>query len=308
MRARFIRSIVDRFSFISNLIWSIARIALIVIKVLAVGAFIYFVGGISMRASLAIAVLVVLLWLGIEQNMASIREVYDLSSRPYRVCIRLHIERMLFDLGLVTAEWESPYPESGLPSYPWTPLHSLSWGHGINAVVLSSDSSPKLVHWTGPNYYTRRIEYSQTLDFLKFPHPILKERTDSDWSPEFFFRGQLDGYHIGIRVLNDWWSANKERLEKTGVVKSIDDSDEADAGRTRITVAILPNVVFYPLDFKRQTEKAKQKLREEIKRELPLAGWKVESPWSPWGQREFGIDGDAQYVSNYAEVWLRHLD
>lgn len=308
MKARFLQSVAGRFSFVSNLIWSIARIALIVLIVLAVGAFIYFVGGIPLRASLAIAALVVLLWIWIDQNMRDIRAVYDLSSRPYTVCIRLHIERMLFDLGLVTAEWESPYPKTGLPPYPWTPLHTLSWGYGINAVVLSGDSSPKLVHWTGPNYYTKRIEYSQTLDFLKFPHPTLKELTDSDWSPEFFFHGRLGGYHIGIRVLNHWWSANKERLEKTGAVKSVDDSDEADAGRTRITVAILPNEVFYPLDFKGQTEKAKRERIEEIEKELPLAGWKVESPWNPWGKREIGIDGEAQYVSEYAEVWLRYLE
>jgi len=99
----------------------------------------------------------------------------------------------------------------------------------------------------------------------------------------------------------------KERLEKTGIVKNIDDSDESDGGRTRITLAILPNEVFYPLDFKRQTEKAKQELIEEIKRELPLAGWKVEAPWNPWEKREIGIDGEADYVNKYAEVSLRLL-
>jgi hypothetical protein len=309
MRARFLQSIADIFSPVLELIWPIVRISLLVLELLAAGAFIYFVGGISLRASLAIAILFIILWIRAEQNLGGIREIYDLSSKPYRVCIRLHIERMLFDLGLVTAEWESPYPESGLPPYPWTPLHTLSWGYGINAVVLSSDSSPKLVHWTGPNFYTKRIEYSQRLDFLKFPHPILKDLDpESEWSPEFFFRRELDGYHIGIRVLNDWWSDNKERLEMTGIVKSIDDSDEADGGRTRITLAILPDKVFYPLDFKRQTEKAKQKRIEEIKKELPLAGWKVEAPWSPWGEREIGINGEAEYVSDYAEVCLRHLE
>jgi hypothetical protein len=253
MRARFLRSIKD--------------ISLLVLEIIAVGAFIYFVGGISLRGTIVIVVLLILIWFRTEQNMASIREVYDFSSRPYRVCIRLHIERMLFDLGLVTAEWESPYPESGLPPYPWTPLHTLSWGYGLNAVVLSSEAGgPKLVHWTGPNWYTTSIEYSERLDFLKFSHPILKDKFgDSDWSPEFFFHGRLGGYHIGIRVLNHWWSANKEKLERTGVVKDIDDSDEADGGRTRITLAVLPNKVFWPFDFGRQTEKAKQKLREEIK-------------------------------------------
>jgi hypothetical protein len=287
----------------------LARILLIVFEVIAAGAFIYFVGGISLRASLAIAILLIILWLRTEQNLRNIFQVYDLSSRPYRVCIRLHIERMLFDLGLVTAEWESPYPESGLPPYPWTPLHTLSWGYGINAVVLSSDSSPKLVHWTGPNRYTKSIEYSQHLDFLKFPHPILKDLDpDSDWSPEFFFHTGhgCDGYEIGIKVLDHWWNANKERLEKVGIVKSIYGGD--DTGRTQITLAVLPYKVFYPLDFKRQTEKAKYKRIEEIKRDLPLAGWKVEAPWRSWGKREIGIDGEANYISDYAEVWLSLLE
>jgi hypothetical protein len=288
-------------------IQSVKKFMLFALEVVGVAAFVYYIGGFSLRATIAIVILLGLVWLWHMQSLGSIREIYDLSSRPYRVCIRPDIERMLFDLGLVTAEWERPYPKSGLPSYPWTPLHTLY--SGITAVVLSSDSSPKLVHWTGPNLYTKRIEYSQRLDFLKFPHPILKDKFgDSDWSPEFFFRGELGGHHIGIRVLNDWWSDNKEKLEKTGIVKNIDDSDEADGGRTRITLAILPNDVFYPLDFKRQTEKAKQKRIEEIKKELPLAGWKVEAPWSPWGQREIGTDGQANYVCDYAEVWIRLLD
>jgi hypothetical protein len=288
MRARFLPSITDIFLF--------------VLEIIAIGAFIYFVGGISLRGTIVIVVLLILVWFRTEQNMASIREVYDLSSQPYKVWIRPNIAEMLVDLGLVTAEWKRPYPEGGLPSHPWTPLHTLY--SGITAVVLSSEASPKLVHWTGPNWYTKSIEYSQSLDFLKFPHPILKDKFgDSDWSPEFFFHGG----HIGIRVLNHWWSANKERLEKTGIVKNIDDSDESDGGRTRITLAVLPNEVFYPLDFKRQTEKAKQELIEEIKMELPLAGWKVEAPWNPWGKREIGIDGEADYVSKYAEVSLRLL-
>ncbi len=284
---------------------------LVVLEIIGIGAFIYFVGGMSLRATLVILVLLALVWFRTEQNTASIREVYDLSSAPYTVWIKPKIAKMLFDMGLVSAEWESPYPESGLPPYPWTPLHTLAWWcYGIRAVVLSSEAGgSRLVHWTGPNRYTKRIEYSQRLEFLKFPHPVLKGKlADSDWSPEFFFRSDGAGYHIGIRVLNDWWSTNKERLDKTGIVKNINDSDEDDGGRTRITLAVLPRLVFYPLDFRRQTEKAKMKLREEIKTELPLAGWKVEAPFSPWGERELDINGEANYICNYAEVSLGLLD
>lgn len=280
---------------------------LVVLEIIGIGAFIYFVGGMSLRATFVILVLLALVWFRTEQNMASIREVYDLSSTPYTVWIKPKIAEMLFDLGLVTPEWQSPYPEKGLPYSPWTPLHTLAWWcYGIRAVVLSSEGGlPRLVHWTGPNYYTKGIEYSQILDFLKFPHPVLKDLDPhSDWSPEFFFRNG----EIGIRVLNDWWSANKERLEKTGIVKNVKGSDEADGGRTRITLAVLPSQVFYPLDFRRQTEKAKMKLREEIKTELPLAGWKVEPPWNPWGERELDINGEADYICKYAEVSLRLLD
>jgi len=268
-----------------------------VLGVIASAAIIYFLGGVSLRASLAIAVLVNLVCYLSQPRPAS-------SPTPYRVRISPRIGDMLFDLGLVSAEWKGPWPENGLPYYPWTPLHT--YYHGINAVVLSSE--PRLVHWTGPNWYTKRIEYSERLDFLKFPHPILKDLTDSDWSPEFFFRGGRDGYETGIRVLNHWWSDNKERLERTGIVKNIDDNDEADGGRTRVTLAVLPSKVFWPLDFRRQNEKAKKKLREEIKTELPLAGWKVEPPWSPWGQKEFGVSGEANYVCKYAEVSLWLLD
>jgi hypothetical protein len=215
---------------------------------------------------------------------------------------------MLVDLGLVTAEQRWPWDESVPPRHPWTSLHTLY--HGIEAVVLSSESGPWQVHWTGPNQYTTRIEYSLHLDFLKFPHPILKADEDagSDWSPEFFFRSRGDGYRLGIRVLNEWWSANRERLENTGIVKDIDVSDETGGGRTRITLAVLPEKVFWLFHFHQKPKKSKQRLIEEIERELPFAGWKVEAPLESFGKMdEIGIDGDAHYVSRYAEVSVGHL-
>lgn len=83
---------------------------------------------------------------------------------------------------------------------------------------------------------------------------------------------------------------------------------EADAGRTRITLAVLPHNVFHPLDFKTATEKSRQKLLDEINKQLPLAGRKVEAPWSPWGRREIGTDGQANYTCDYAEVSLRLVE
>jgi hypothetical protein len=290
------------------------RILRLILLFLAAGAFIYFVGGIPLRGTVVIVVLLVIGWRWSQNNVVSAVNIFASCFKPYSVWIMPNIEKMLVDIGLVTAEQNWPCMP---PFHPWTPLHTLYYG--INdVVVLSSGSSPCQVHWTGPNQYSTRIEYSLRLEFLKFPHPTLKDlEPDSDWSPEFFFRSGLDhsrldgnhfGYHIGIRVLNDWWSANKERLEKTGIVKNIDDSDETDGGRTRITLAVLPEKVFWLLQFHQWPKKSKQQLIEEIKKELPPAGWKIEVPWSPWGEAvEISIDGDAHYVSEYAEISLGHL-
>ena len=279
--------------------------ALFAVEVIGIGAFVYFVGGFTLRGTIAIVSLLGLVWLWHTESMGGISAVRNLSSTPYTVWIRPNITQMLYDLGIVPPEWEPPHPDSGL-LYLWTPTRLL-YG-GVSAVVLLSDTSAQLVHWIGPNYYTKRIEYEETLDFFKFPHPGLKDQIEnSALSPEFFFRSRVDGYEIGIRVPGFWWDDNRERLEKTGVVKSFDTSDEADANRTRITLAVLPHNVFYPLDFKGITEKFRQKLRDEIKKQLPLAGWKVEAPWSPWGEREIGSYGEANYICKYATVSLSHL-
>jgi hypothetical protein len=287
-------------------IHSIRKFTLVALEVVGLGAFVYFVGGFSLRGTIAIISLLGLVWLWHTESLGGIRAVYNLHSTPYTVWIRPSIPRMLYDLGIVPPDWEPPHLDSGL-SHAWTPLHLL-YG-GIRAVVLSSDTSAKLVHWTGPNYYTKGIEYEETLEFLKFPHPVLKDQIEnSEWSPEFFFRSGASGFEIGIRVLGRWWDDNKESLEKKGIVKSVDTCDEADAGRTRITFAVLPHSVVYPFDFKGTTEKGRQKLLDEIKKELPLAGWKVDAPWNPWGGREIGTDGQADYTCNYAEVSLRLVE
>jgi hypothetical protein len=276
------------------------------LEVVGVGTFVYFVGGFSLRSTIAILSLLALVWLWHVESLGGIRAVYNLSSTPYTVWIRPRIARMLYDLGIVPLDWEPPHIDTG-PPHAWTPIHLL-YG-GVRAVVLSSDTSARLVHWTGPNYYTKRIEYDETLDFLKFPHPVLKDQVEnSEWSPEFFFRSGATGSEIGIRVPGHWWNANKERLEKKGIINSFDTSDEADAGRTRITLAVLPHTVFYPLDFKTATEKGRQKLLERIREEVAQAGWEVEAPWSPWERREPGTDGQADYTCGYAEVVLRLVE
>ena len=266
------------------------------------GALVYFVGGFSLRGTIVIISLLGLGWLWHTESLAEVRAIYNLSSTPYTVWIGPKISQMLYDLGIVPPEWKPPdFDSESLPER--SPVYLL-YG-GISAVVLQSDSSARLVHWTGRNVYTKTIEFEQRLDFLKLPYPALKGEIEN-WSPYFFFRPRVDGYEIGIRVAGHWWDDNRDRLEKNGIVKSFDTSDEADAGRTRITLAVLPRNVFYPLDFKTVTRKHRRKLLEEIKNELPLGGWKVEAPWSPWGKRDLGY-GEADYACPYADVSLRLL-
>jgi hypothetical protein len=283
---------------------------LFVLKFLAIYAFIYLVGGISLRASLAVAILFFCLWFYTKQNAESIHAVYNRGAMPYSIKIYPNIYKMLGDLGLVTTEWKKPEKPS---SYPWTSLHTLFYA--LDGVVLIRDGvSTELVHWCGPNIYTKEIEYSENLDFLKFPNPALSEDDNFDWSPEFFFRRGHDGYEVGIRVLDSWYKENKERLEKTGIIKSIDDCDEVDGGRTRIILAVLSRKVFFLFNAKgraaseKAMEKWRKKICKEIKEESLLAGWEIKAPWSPWGQEKINFDNDVRYVNKYAQVWLRNLD
>jgi hypothetical protein len=224
---------------------------------------------------------------------------------PCEVFIKPNIGKMLVDLGLVAAEQKWLRDESRPPFHPWTPLHTLYYG--INAVILSTNDGPWQVQWTGPNQFTAKIEYSLYLRFLKFPYPA-DTLGDGDWSPEFFFREGIGGYHFGIQVFGHWWSANKERLEKTGIVKAIDDSYEDFGGRTQITLATLPSKVFWLFQFSQSSKQWKLKLIEGIKKELQSAGWKMGGLCNFRGEMdEISIDGDAHYVSEYAEVSLGHL-
>lgn len=257
------------------------------LKLIAAGALLLFVGGMSLRASAAIVVLLALVGSWNPQKSSN-------NFTLYKVKIVPQIGLMLMVLGLVTKEEWERLNQKRLSPMPWTNLHLQN---GITAVVLSDHpreaSAKTLVHWTSCNAETRRdfclpvyrrdrIEYSETLDFLKFKDLQHPEHDLFDWSPLFFFEQGMDGanlggYEIGIEVASSWWSGNKERLENEGIAKFLKVHDEPDQLRTRIALAVLPREVFLLFNARDWDRQFAEELRERVKKELALAGWRLET-------------------------------
>jgi len=162
------------------------------LKLILAGAFLCFLGGLSIRASAAIVLLLAFSAFGVGEKPSNNFTLYEVKIVP-------HIGLMLMALGLVTKEeWEQLNQKRLAPS-PWTSLHLQN---GITAVVLSAHprepSDKTLVHWTSHNaetgrdfrllsYQRDRIVYHESLDFLKFKDLKYSEHDLFDWSPAFFF-------------------------------------------------------------------------------------------------------------------------
>jgi hypothetical protein len=282
----------------------------------------YFVGGFSLRGMASLMILYWFMWAWSTQNMRGIQALRNEISSPYEVHINPNLPKMLRDLGLVSPEWDKPARPG---KFPWSPIHIFE--DGILAVVLRSDGVDKLIHWTGPNRYTRKLEYHQELDFVKLTRakdesPAIEAIKTSfygmEWSPKFFFRYDLtdssslenekelkfgDGYKIGIAVYEDWWESNKDRILAAGIVKDV----SKNGAWTDITLAVLPLRAFNLIDWKWMGLKGRQKLRDEIIREFPSAGWKPLSRPGAGADDTIDSSGEAWYYSDFVQVWVRHV-
>jgi hypothetical protein len=266
---------------------AIAYLLKFALKLAAAGALLLLVGGMSLRACIAIVILLALVGSWSWQKPSNNFTLYEVKIVP-------RIGLMLIALGLVTKDdWER-LNQNRLAPAPWTSFHLRN---GITAVVLSDhprESSAKtLVHWTShnaqtgrdfclPSYRRDRIECSVSLDFLKFKDLNYPEHESFDWSPEFFFEQGMDGskvggYEIGIEVAASWWSGNKQRLENEGIAKFLKVHDAPGHLRTRIALAVLPRDVFLLFDARDWDKEFAQNLREQVKKELALARWRIEA-------------------------------
>ncbi len=260
-------------------------IAIFVLKAAAAGAFLYFVGDLSLRSCFAIIFVVALSWPWVQKELAPTFQPYEMAFSP-------NIGVMLIALGLVTdEEWMSLVMDRP-PRFPWTSLNLVHYG--VSAVILSvNPNGDHLVHWNAwnqPNFYTSNIAIKMRLDFLKVPDRL------GEWSPDFYLRPGRDGYEIGISVLDEWWKANEERLTKSGIIK--EQNRDWRFGTIRLTLAVLPYRVSSPFHLEWS-----QKLMETLKAEVAAKGWKYDSI----GNAEIGHFGNS-YSTEYVEVWIKHIN
>ena len=273
-------------------------------ETVGLAAFIYFVGGFSLRKTLTLVGLLGLTWLWYTNSLRAVRAMYNFSSRPYNVWILPKIEKMLSDVGLVPPNWNPPSFNNEL-AHAWRPSHLIH--AGLSAVVISSDVNNKLVHWLGRNSYSKELEYHESLDFLKLskPHSSLDDLLNCEWSPAFFIRLESKGFEIGLRVLSQWWEANSPaKAEGTKFSKGREEYD----GYTWLVFAVLPHEVLYAIYFKTATERYRRKLLNSVEKQLPAFGWKIESPFTrEWGKPNVGTDGQVSYMHQYAEISITYV-
>ena len=215
------------------------------------------------------------------------------SFTPHRLGIQFNLYPMLKDLDLIDGEeqWGALIGEAPSPRV-WDKRSV--YHHAVSAWVIGTD--PTLIHYPLLQFYTEQWNFDIKLEDLH------KATTDSlrwPWQPEVFIRPWTGnghaGYHIGIRVQEQWWKSHKSSLA-TGVV--LHEDREWNFGTVRLTLAVLPweitHVYYREADREHQTR---------IKALVGKAGWKNED----LGGDEIGYFGES-YDHKYASVWAQHLD
>lgn len=256
---------------------------LLIAKYATALCFLHYVGELGWKASLSI---VIFLPLYLPWNSSNMIDISNFT--PFVIDFSPHVGIMLFDLGLISEDkWKESMQQTDIPS---TFSGSSLAQNGARCVVLSMrPDGDHTCHWPLWNYYTSSYEFEVKLDFINFSGRY------SPWSPGFFFRHSIDGYHLGIEVREDWWKENRERLEKTGKIKKVE--NEHRFGTVRISLAIFPSSTFWP--FYRAYDKS---MREKINSDALAKGWKPDT----MGHAEIGYFGDS-FTSEYADIYLRFL-
>ncbi len=208
----------------------------------------------------------------------------------HKLSIQFYLYPMLMDLGLIDGDEQYKALSGDAPlGRVWA--NNSVYHHFIAAFVIATD--PELVHYPAWQHYSEAWKFDIKLDGIK--------RADSGWpwSPDVFIKpghggGHL-GYHIGIRVNEKWWEANKPSVG-AGVV--LYEDKEWNFGTVRLTLAVLPYEVTHT--YYRQTERGHQ---ARVKECVAKSGWTN----SDLGGVEIGYFGES-YEQKYATVWAQHLN
>lgn len=209
--------------------------------------------------------------------------------RPYLVTVYPKLWLMLTDLGLAIDE-ELRTVVKDVPSFrPWTNDHIFHFG--VRAFVISSDpeTTNDVIHFPDVGFYSTRLEMDVTIDALKHPGRW------REWSPDFFFKLSSGGYAFGIRVPEEWWKENKEKITP-GVV--LNEDHEYNFGQVRLALAVLPYQItseFYvPVGRDHQ---------DRLKKLIAPKGWTNE----PRGGGEIPYYGE-EYIHKYVTVWTGDIN
>lgn len=213
------------------------------------------------------------------------------SFTPHRLSIRFQLYPMLVDLGLIDSLEQWRVLQGDRPSIRVWEQNSV-YHHSISAFVIATD--PSLIHYPVLQFYSENWRLDIKLDGLEkeggLPWP---------WSPDVFLKPGggpgLIGYHIGMRVNQKWWEANKP---KVGASVILYEDNEWNFGTVRLTLAVLPYEIThtYHIETGRDHQAA-------VKQLVAKSGWMN----TDLGGAEIGYFGES-YEHKYATVWAQHLD
>lgn len=299
---------------------SLRFISTFALKLFVAGAFLCFVGGLSLPASVAIILLLALVGIWSWERPSA-------NFTLYKVKIIPRIGVMLGVLGLIEEEaWNRLSGKRLAPAPCWTALHL---ERGITALVIYDSTRGRhnqLVHWMAGNTETgkgfpipqsynytlydggrlydagsmwQQLEFWQRLDFLTFRDSSKPEDDCFNWSPAFYFDQDLQGYEIGIEVPTSWWNENKARIEQLRVAKRV----HSETGRfdTRIALAVLPFDIFALFNARECDRSRAENFRERVVEDLMREGWKVEN--IRFGSTE-KIEHEIALLRNFGESYV----
>ncbi len=206
---------------------------------------------------------------------------------PHRLSIQFHVGHTLLDLGLLPSDEQWKTLIQSIPESEVWNAQSV-YRRFVVGYVIGRD--PKLIHYPDLRMYTENWQ----LDFKL--EDVTSGDTDSlwVWHPELYVKLGRGGYHLGVRVNEKWWEANRASVAQ-GVV--LQENKEYQFGTVRLCLAVLPYDI--TATYYRDTPRDHQ---EALKEQVAKHGWENKD----LGYAEVGYFGES-YTHKYATVLAQHL-
>ena len=264
------------------LIWGLIKLATLILVL-------RFLGDMNWIASVVVGY-------GLAVTLSSKSTTSTASFTPFTFTLHPHVRHMLIDLGYLD---ESVMDEVQITDYsdPWSGAYMDR--SGVTGYALQESDYMPVVYWPELKWITDGIGFDRRLEFLDPP-----ESTPFSIAPSCFCKAANGaGLAFGLSVKKDWWKANSDAVNVTGIVLKVE--EQWHFGTVDLTLAVLPpEALHWYMGPQHVTDMALLRRQEKhLKEALQENNWREKDN----SDAEAWMETPTTYEHRYVTIYMNHL-